>query len=262
VFQHEMIDIPPSTRRLAALAAVALACLLAPVAAQAQRVPGIDVSRFQGVIDWTAVAASGEAEFAYIQASRGSGADCAVAPDRCGPDEFYDRNYLFARAAGILVGPYHRAFTGGHGTRAVRVDARREARVFLASVGEDLRPGDLRPVLDVETPFNDQTAEELQRWIRTWLIKVEKKTGTKPIIYTNYSSWGVTGQATKFALRGYPLWVANFDVERPLVPAQNWAGLGWSIWQYTSRGQVPGIAGNVDQNWARVPFESISVGGG
>jgi len=262
VFEHEMTEIPANRRRPAALALVALACLLLPATALAERLPGIDVSRFQGRINWEQVGATGEVDYAFVQASRGSGSDCLVAPDRCGPDEFYDRNYARARKEGIRVGPYHRTFTGGSGVKGVRADARKEAKVFLTEVGEDLRPGDLRPVLDVESPFGDLGETNVRRWVRTWLAKVEKKTGAMPIIYTNVSSWNATGNTTRFAQRGYPLWVANFDVQRPLVPAENWGGFGWSIWQYTSSGSVDGIAGNVDRNWLRVPLDSISVGGG
>jgi lysozyme len=243
----------------ATLVAIALAALALPAGADAERKRGIDVSRFQGRIDWKRVGGT-RVEFAFVQASRGSGADCAVEPTRCGPDEFYDRNYDRARENGIRVGPYHRAFTGGEGRLGIKRDSRREAKVFLAEVGE-LQSQDLRPVLDVETPFGDLDPQELRIWVRNWLTKVEKELGAQPIIYTNYSSWQATGDTTSFARQGYPLWVANFDVETPKVPALNWDGLGWSVWQYTNTGHVRGIAGNVDENVARVSLNSLSVGG-
>jgi GH25 family lysozyme M1 (1,4-beta-N-acetylmuramidase) len=241
-------------------ACIALVMLLAPAAASAERIPGIDVSRFQGRINWEQVAGD-EIEFAFVQASRGSGNDCTVASDRCGPDEFYDRNYKRAREAGIRVGPYHRTFTGGRGPKSVRADAREEANVFLAEVGQDYGPNDLPPVLDVESPFNDLSGALLRRWIRNWLVKVEKELGVRPLIYTNVSSWSATGNTTRFAQQGYRLWVANFDVDRPLVPAENWGGFGWSIWQYTSTGRVSGVSGDVDRNHARVPLDDLDVAG-
>ena len=244
----------------AALAALALAALALPGGAAAERKRGIDVSRFQGRIDWERVGDT-HVKFAFVQASRGSGADCAVVPAQCGPDEFFDRNYARAKENGIRVGPYHRAFAGGEGQLGIRRDSRREARVFLAGVG-DLEGRDLRPVLDVETPFDGLTPKELRTWVRNWLTKVEKELGAKPIIYTNFSSWGATGDTTAFARRGHPLWVANFDVEKPKVPALNWNGLGWSVWQFTSTGHVQGISGNVDENVARVSLNSLSVRGG
>jgi lysozyme len=218
---------------------------------------GIDVSRFQGKINWQRVADAG-IEFAFVQASRGSGSDCAVAPTRCGPDEFYERNYRRARKVGIPIGAYHRAFVGGDEDRGVKRDARIEARLFLRLVGE-LRGRDLLPALDVETPFAGLTQRELRIWVRTWLARVEKELGVKPFIYTNHSSWQATGDTTMFARAGHPLWVANFDVRAPKVPAANWNGQGWAIWQYTSSGRVGGISGNVDRNALRIPLEAISV---
>ncbi|HEX6116113.1 MAG TPA: DUF3089 domain-containing protein [Solirubrobacterales bacterium] len=241
-------------------AVLGLGALLVPAAALGARTPGIDVSRFQGRINWEQVATD-DVEFAFVQASRGSGDDCTVASSECGADRFYDRNYRRARLAGIRVGPYHRTFTGGESPRGIRADAREEANVFLEEVGGELRPNDLPPVLDVETPFNDLRGSALRRWIRTWLEKVEDELGVRPLIYTNASSWSATGDTTRFAERGYRLWVANFDVARPRVPAENWGGFGWSIWQYTSSGSVNGIAGNVDRNHARVPLDDLGEPG-
>ena len=238
---------------------IALVSLALPAAALAARTPGIDVSRFQGRINWEQVAGD-DVEFAFVQASRGSGNDCTVVSSECGADQFYDRNYRRARRAGIRVGPYHRTFTGGKGPKSVRADAREEANVFLAEVGE-LREHDLPPVLDVESPFSDVSGGLLRRWIRTWLVKVEKELGVRPLIYSNVSSWNATGNTTRFAQQGYRLWVANFDVARPQVPAANWAGFGWSIWQYTSSGSVDGISGNVDRNHARVPLDDLGEPG-
>jgi lysozyme len=229
--------------------------------AEAQKRVGIDVSRFQGTIKWKQVAST-RVSFAFIQASRGSGSDCSVVPTRCGPDEQYRRNYRRARAHGLRVGPYHRAFTNGATPEAARQDARREAWVFTSAVGE-LRGRDLRPVLDFETPFDGMSPEVLRVWARVWLRRVENALGAKPIIYTNHSSWQATGDARGFARRGHDLWVAHWGVPRSqiLVPAANWAGRGWSIWQWTSQGRVRGIRGNVDLNRMRVPFRALQVQG-
>jgi lysozyme len=245
----------------ALLGALAATLVLAPSALAGEpRIPGIDVSRFQGEIGWTRMAAESDVGFAFIQASRGKGPDCAVASDRCGPDEWYDENYLQAKAAGIRVGPYHRAFTGGHGRRTAKLDARREAQVFIQSVGS-LEPTDLRPALDVETPFGGLNPKQLRLWVRAWLRKVERAFGVKPIIYTNSSSWGALGQTPEFALAGHPLWVAHWHVRAPLVPAGDWAGYSWTIWQHASDGRVPGVSGNVDLNWLRGGMGPVMVGG-
>jgi lysozyme len=229
-------------------AAGAIVAGAASSAAVAKRPRGVDVSRFQGAIKWKRVATRAGVQFAFVQASRGSGFDCATAPDRCGADEFYVRNYTRARAFGIRVGPYHRAFTNGEVIVDVEADALAEADLFISVVAQagGLRSGDLRPALDVETPFDGLNAFELQTWIRTWLDRVESALGVKPVIYTNKSSWNATGDTTEFADDGNPLWVAHWAVVAPTVPAAFWGGNGWSAWQYSSSGHIKGIKGHVD----------------
>jgi lysozyme len=257
----------PNRLVTAALAALALLALItASRAAAAPTGPsgirGIDVSRFQGHIAWKQVGRT-ETKFAFIAASRGSGDDCSVVPEECGADPYYLRNYKAARAAGLRVGAYHRAFASDPGTEptgveGAKLDAREEADVFIAQVGQ-LRGRDLLPVLDLETPFKGMDEPELRAWVSAWLARVERKLGSSPIIYTNNSSWQATGDTTSFALEGHPLWVANFDVPSPLVPAQNWAGKGWSIWQFTSSGHVRGVTGSVDKNRLAKGFGKIKV---
>lgn len=247
-------------RRSAGIGALAAAlttlAALAP-GAGAARLQGVDVSRFQDRINWAPVAEAG-ISFAFIQASRGTGNDCSVKPNRCGPDERYEFNHESARAAGIAVGAYHRAFVDGRGRRTVKADAKAEAGVFATVVGR-LRPGDLLPALDLETPFGSLTPKQLRLWVRTWLGRVERKLGAKPIIYTNTTSWAATGDTTEFALAGHPLWVANWGVPKPRVPAANWAGESWSVWQYTSSGSVSGIDGHVDRDVLRGGLGALSA---
>ena len=245
-------------RLIGAAVALAIVVSAAPAAAAPARLPGIDVSRFQEDIYWPAVAGEG-IRFAFVQASRGSGADCSVVARQCGADGHYDFNYEQAKAAGIRVGPYHRAFVGGDGPRSVKADARAEALVFATEVG-NLRGTDLRPALDLETPFSDLSPTELRTWARTWLDSTERRLGVKPSIYTNASSWKALGDPTSFAHRGHALWVANWDVAAPQVPAANWAGRSWRIWQHSSDGDLNGIAGRVDLDWLRGGWRGLGLG--
>jgi lysozyme len=242
-------------RRLA-LPLLVLLLLAVPASAPAA-VRGIDVSRFQEFIDWEEVGET-KVRFAFIQASRGDGRDCLVAPEECGPDEYYDLNMGGARAVGIKVGAYHRAFASGRTRKAAKKDARKEVKVFVNTVDEIPR-GDLLPVLDVETPFTDLSDKRLRLWVKTWLEQVEKRLDARPMIYTNASSWSATADTQRFAKQGYRLWVANFNVPEPLVPAANWAGHGWSVWQFTSTGSVRGVAGNVDKNRLGVPLRLLDA---
>lgn len=231
----------------------------APVQRRAADLAGVDVSRFDGKIDWERAADAG-VDFAFVQASRGNGSDCTVKPERCGADRHYETNYREAGRAGVRVGAYHRAFMGGGSLSGARRDARHEAALFVGQVGR-LRAGDLLPVLDVETPFGGLRGRTLRAWLYAWLAEVEDGLGVRPMIYTNVSSWAATGDRGAFARAGYRLWVANWGVRSPAVPAGGWAGQGWSVWQYTNAGQVPGIEGRTDLDRYGVPVGEISVAG-
>ena len=103
------------------------------------------------------------------------------------------------------------------------------------------------------------TAASLRTWIRVWVKKVNKRLGRKPMIYTNATSWAATGNTLEFAKAKYPLWVAEWGVSRPSLPALNWARHGYSVWQYSSSGTVQGISGNVDQDRLGKGLAKITV---
>ncbi|MGH2923833.1 MAG: glycoside hydrolase family 25 protein [Solirubrobacterales bacterium] len=250
-------------RAIAVAIALAILCVIAAASAPAEagkRPPGIDVSRFQETIDWAQVRGAGIG-FAFVQASRGSGADCAVVPESCGADPYWAYNYATAKANGVRVGPYHRAFVGDSGGAGVAADAAAEAEVFIAAVRATggLVRGDVRPALDVETPFAGLTPKQLAKWVRVWVKRVRRALGARPVIYTNATSWRATGDTREFARSRHPLWVANWNVRRPAIPARNWAGKGWAVWQWTSSGSVPGISGRVDMNRLRVKLGKLLV---
>jgi len=192
-------------------------------------VAGIDVSYHQGSINWTQVAASGN-RFAFIRASAGT----------LTGDTAYQANRSGARAAGLASGSYHFA-----NPDTAANDALNEANWFLANA--TVGSGDLVPVLDFETA-NGLDAGFLATWAQTWLDRVQAVTGVRPLIYTNSSFWSTSMANTDaFARNGYRLWIASWTTAgQPTVPASSWAGTGWTFWQHSSAGAVPGIAGPVD----------------
>src|SRR5262249_48788674 len=102
-------------------------------------------------------------------------------------------------------------------------------------------------------------AISLRTWIRTWLKRVGKHLGRKPMIYTNATSWGATGNTTEFAKARYPLWVAQWGVSAPSVPANNWGRRGYSVWPYSNQGSISGVSGRVDQDRLGVGLAKITV---
>jgi GH25 family lysozyme M1 (1,4-beta-N-acetylmuramidase) len=191
-------------------------------------IPGIDVSHWQNTIDWSRVAASG-VRFAFLKAT----------DDVDYTDPTFLANRAGARANGISVGAYHFARPD-----ATPGDAHREAAHFVKVVRP--RAGDLLPVLDLETSKGlDQAG--VTRWARRWLAQVRALTGVTPLVYTSPYGWiQRTGDTRLVARDGAPLWIAHWGVSAPTVPAGDWDGHGWRVWQRTSTGHVPGIAGNVD----------------
>jgi lysozyme len=193
-------------------------------------VDGIDVSYHQGWIDWRQVAAAGK-RFAFVRASAGTlTADTAYWANRSG-----------ARAAGIAVGSYHFA-----NPDTAFNDAGNEAAWFLRNAA--ISSGDLVPVLDLEVS-NGLDPVSLTAWAQTWLSQITAATGVRPIIYTTPKFWSTSMANTDwFARNGYAvLWIAHWTAARqPAVPAGGWAGNGWSFWQHSSTGTVPGISGAVD----------------
>ena len=185
---------------------------------------GIDISHWQGIIDWTKVAAAGK-KFAFMKASE----------DIDFVDNTYVTNRAQARAAGLYVGAYHFAqpSTGVN-------DAIAEADHFV----DTARPvsGDLIPVLDLErTGSLSQVA--LTAWVQAFLGRVYERVGVHAAIYVSPNFWRTyMGDTTWFAVNGYDiLWVAHWTTGvAPSVPGANWGGDGWTFWQYTSDGVVPG----------------------
>jgi lysozyme len=201
---------------------------------------GIDVSHWQGHIDWARVAASG-VDFAIIKATEGS----------TSADEWYHRNRNRARRAGLLVTAYHFAHPGltGRGTRHERIvrDARTEARFFLRNA--NLSPRDLIPALDLERTGGLGSAE-LQDWTMAFLVTVQRSIGAKPMVYSTAAFWrSHLADTAKIARAGFDVfWVAHWDARSPDVPGREWLGRGWTFWQWTDCGRVLGIHDCVDRN--------------
>jgi lysozyme len=184
-------------------------------------VPGIDVSHWQGTIDWNAVVAEG-IEFSFIKATEGG--------DYVDPK--FAESGAGARDAGIVRGAYH--------FFRPQTDAMAQAAHFLRTV--QVAPGDLPPVLDVEVT-DGRTLDAVAAGVRTWLQEVERATGRRPILYTRASFWTAQMGA---AFGAYPLWVAHYGATQPNIPA-GWSG--WTFWQHSDAGRVDGISGDVDLNW-------------
>jgi GH25 family lysozyme M1 (1,4-beta-N-acetylmuramidase) len=193
-------------------------------------VEGVDVSNWQGTINWTSVASTGK-KFAFLKATEGTAF----------LDAYYAANYAGAKAAGLRVGAY--AFAQPAVATSIAVT---EADWFVTNAR--LVKGDLPPVLDLEIT-NGLTVAQLHAWVQAYVDEIFAKTGYRTMIYVSPSFWSTNlGDSAWLAQNGYPLlWIAHWtSAAQPTVPASNWNGYGWTFWQYTSGGTVAGISGRVD----------------
>jgi lysozyme len=195
---------------------------------------GVDVSHWQGPIDWMQVAAAGK-RFAIAKVTEG----------QTYVDPMFTTNHLAARAAGVPITGYHFAYPLPTYPLTTPDDPIVQADWFVMNA--NLQPGDLIPALDLETT-NGLSITDLQSWVAAWLGEVSARLQVRPMIYTSPNFWKkYMGDTTMFADMGYTvLWIAHWYVANPTLPASNWSGRGWTFWQYDNRGSVPGIGGNVD----------------
>ena len=172
------------------------------------KVPGIDVSKYQGRIDWPAVATT-PVRFVIMRATLGNRYR----------DGRYARNVGGRDRNGLVVGAYHFAKPS-----LARRDARAEADHFLRVAR--VRAGDVIPVLDIEET-GGLSPGQLRTWARAWLERVDARTGVRAMIYSGNHFWhGFMRNTSWFARRGHPLWVAHWYVGAPDVPGRPLGGQG------------------------------------
>ena len=207
--------------------------------AKAQSIVGIDVSNYQGTINWTQVKAAG-VTFAWAKATEGLTVT----------DAQYHNNAVNGVAAGVYMGAYHFAHPDTHTTTAQAIS---EANFFLSVAQSYIVSCQLPPVLDYEVSsslsWTAQTA-----WIQTWMNTVKTATGITPILYTSGSIASSLGSS----LASYcNLWIATDNGSAttippsPAPPAPPTSDLGawnpnWSFNQYSWTTTVSGISGQID----------------
>lgn len=192
---------------------------------------GIDVSKWQGPVDWKSVQQAGIA-FAFARATYGASE----------VDSYFSDNWQAMKDAGIIRGAYHFFLAAD--------DPTQQAEFFIRTVGT-LSPDDLPPVIDVES--GSGVSSNLAANVQTWLSTVEQGLGRTPIIYTAPSYWNenMTG-----GFGNYPLWVAEYGVSSPKA-VNGWDN--WTCWQYSSIGKVGGVNGSVDLDYFNGTYQALGA---
>lgn len=191
---------------------------------------GIDVSEFNGYIDWQAVASSG-VKFAYIRVAGRFSVSASIYDDAR-----FEYNIAQAKANGIKVGGYFF-------TQAVNADeAIEEARYTI----EKIKPYgvDLPIVIDSENVSGGGRHSAISTASRTEVIKAfcdeVSSAGYTPMLYA--STWWLNNKLDMSQLNGYRVWVAQYYDKVTY-------GGSYNVWQYTSTGRITGVNGNVDCNY-------------
>lgn len=215
-----------------------------------ENIHGLDVSHWQGNIDWKAVKEHNNIKFAYLKATEG----------RTYNDPSFIFNAKEARSAGIPVGAYHFARPDNNPTKENAIE---EAKFFIATLERGFghrNYGDIYPVLDLEVPSACKDAKlntlQVLEWANSFKNFFNKQIESGLMIYTgsyfiqehNNFNYLTSGNP----LADMPLWIAMYPNARGKknYPQNvgNWKR--WTVWQYTNSGKINGIAGKVDLNWA------------
>ena len=185
---------------------------------------GIDISHYQGEIDWeqlkNAMIEGCPVRFVIIKSTEGASR----------LDDHFRENFNQVRDYGFIRGVYH--FWSN------KSSAREQAYYFLDKV--HLTEGDSPPVLEIEHKPADKRVDDFQRDVLTWLHIVEDKYHAKPIIYTYYKFKEKYLSAPVFD--DYPYWIAHYYVDKVQYQGK------WKFWKHTDAGKLPGIKGYVDFN--------------
>jgi GH25 family lysozyme M1 (1,4-beta-N-acetylmuramidase) len=222
------------------LALAGLAIVIADVPGQNPANPkGIDVSYWQGAINWTSVKNAG-ITFAIIRAGHGDSANTGLTAT--GVDVNFATNWAGAKAAGIVRGAYW--FVVPSASPSLSANAISLATKFVNTVQP--KEGDLQLAIDLESNSNSLTKADMQTWMQACVNQIKAMTHRTSMIYCGQSFWGANMPSTATNM-GCPLWVANWNVTSPAIPAA-WTGTSYAFWQYSSTGSVSGISGNVDQD--------------
>lgn len=175
-------------------------------------IEGIDVSNYQGTISWKAVANNNSVRFVYMKATEG----------KAFTDASFKKNWKNAAASGLKTGAYHFFSASSSGED--------QARHFIATVPK--KKGALPPVIDIEANITKESDFKAQ--VADFVSLVEKHYGQKPVfyvpprifnlLYDDYSS--------------YPFWVISVGSSSHIK--------NWTFLQYSNKGSIVGISGNVD----------------
>jgi len=197
-------------------------------------VRGVDLSHHNPIIDWSEVKDRNNVGFVYIKATGGIKHT----------DRNYQYNYNSARTNNVKVGSYHFYLFG--------VSGEQQAQHFIKNM--QYRSGDLYPAIDVEHSKDNVHSQDTAyiRLVIKELKSLENKMyehfGVHPIIYTNKECYKLYINGN---LAGNFIWMCDLHKEPEGIP-------NWIIWQFSHKGRLDGVVGDIDLNYFRYPYSELS----
>lgn len=196
----------------------------------------MDVSRWQGTIDWNTVKASGKVDGVMIRALGSKGSKPYVDPT-------FEVNYAGATAAGLPVGVYY------YTTARTKAQADAElAMLRKALAGKALG---LPVAVDVEDNTLTALGKQALTDLTAYALGVIQSWGVYAMLYTYLSFAASRLYMGGAALKPYDVWLAAYRKDKPAT------AYPYGMWQYTSQGKLPGISGPVDLSHAYKDYAAI-----
>lgn len=182
---------------------------------------GFDVSEYQGKINWEQADSIDvyPLDYVFIRATAGK--------DR--PDLNFRQNWDAAKNQNLIRGAYHYYRPNENSIE--------QAQLFIKTV--KLQAGDFPPILDIEQLPETQSIDSLKVGLRRWLTKIENHYKVRPIIYSGEKYYD---DFLKEEFSDYDFWIANYNFFVDEIKPD------WTFWQFTEKGSIRGIEGNVDVN--------------
>lgn len=199
--------------------------------ANSNKIVGIDVSHYQGKINWKKVEFVNDKypiEFVFVRATQGNDDN----------DSQFENNWLECKRNNIIRGAYH--------YYRPNENSLEQAENFIKTV--KLSKGDLPPVLDIEKLPKEQSIENLKIGLKRFLNKIEEHYEVRPIIY---SSQRYYEDFLKDEFSEYTFWIANYNFIDAEVNNE------YLIWQFTEQAKIKGIQEKVDVNIFNGSYEDL-----
>ena len=208
----------------------------------------LDVSRWQGSIDWDKVKASGLVSGVMIRAM---GNSKEGKPSKPYIDPFFARNYAECQRLGIPVGVY------GYFKATDRAQADKELALFKQALGG--RTFQLPVAVDIEDKLQAALSKSALTDIVAHCLSVVESWGVYAMLYTGLYFGQNNLYMGDAALKPFDVWLARYPKDQSKTKPEDKpkTDFPYGIWQYTGSGRVPGISGDVDLDWAYKDYAAI-----